>query len=125
TFRIYNSLQLEICRITYDLSDAVAAQLAWGTTGNTPLYNAFDLELRDGISTCKATDPARGLPTDLRDLFENGQWGLAIGDLDDIEPALKVDVASKGKLWAQDYAPYVMGVFLTADRRTAHEISWG
>src|SRR5690606_8034857 len=73
----------------------------------------------------KATDPARGLPTDLRDLFENGQWGLAIGDLDDIEPALKVDVASKGKLWAQDYAPYVMGVFLTADRRTAHEISWG
>src|SRR5690606_10698932 len=90
-FRILNAIKVEICTITYDLSDATSAAGVWSTTGNTPIVGAFDLNLRDGRSTCGMVDQSQGsgLPVDLRDVFETRNWGLGFGEIDDVEPMLK------------------------------------
>ncbi|MCA9489118.1 MAG: hypothetical protein KC621_04330 [Myxococcales bacterium] len=111
TFLFLDASFLEQCRITYDLTDAVAAQLITSDAYGAPLIstNGVTLALSGGDSTCGYVNPNTWGTSDLRDYLASlGDWSVAITPMSaSMTSVLQYAVVGSGLDWTNDWAPYV------------------
>ncbi|MCB9697572.1 MAG: hypothetical protein H6738_12395 [Alphaproteobacteria bacterium] len=102
---------VELCHISFDLSDAVQAQVTTTDVNGTALAstNAVTLPLSGGDSTCGYVDPNVWGTADLRNYLASlGDWSVAVQPMSaSFQSFLQPAVVGAGEDWANDWAPYV------------------
>ncbi len=124
-FEFMDAGRAPLCTMDFDLSRSISAEQVWTADSGARLYAQFDLDLLDGVSNCTQVAPAiyAGY-SDLRDLVEDLDLGIAYGPLVEHALELEDDLTNAGEDWQADWAPYVMGAYVTFDKVEATEIGW-
>jgi hypothetical protein len=123
-FEFYDSSVSSLCSVYYDLDGALpVAPTAWSTDTGGSLYQAWEITPVGGYTTCGPVSIPTWGTTDLRDLIELYDWGLAIGEMSSaMESSLSGAVGSD---WSSDWAPYVSAGYVWSDLYgQATELEW-
>ncbi|MCA9492516.1 MAG: hypothetical protein KC621_21430, partial [Myxococcales bacterium] len=115
-----------LCTVRFDLSNATQANTAGFAIagGNGTLYDAWDLNLSEGITDCPAMDPVVYGSADIRQVLAAMPWAAALGDLGVLTAATRAYVQSTGGNWNADWDPYVDGAYFSWDGTTMLASDW-
>ncbi len=96
------------CVVYYDLSEAEPASVSWTTNTGGLLFEAWDLVLRDGFSDCGPIVTEEWGFGDLRDLFEDHEWGLGFGEPVEVAEYMSENVED----WETRWEPYMVSGYV-------------
>ncbi|MBA2320377.1 MAG: hypothetical protein H0V89_04405, partial [Deltaproteobacteria bacterium] len=113
-----------LCTVVYDAEAMTPAANAWVTSSGGALHGAWDLDTSGGETDCDGLDLVAYGTTDVRDILDNYDWGIAFGELVDVAAPLEAAVVAAGLSWAADWEPYVNGFYVTLDRANADELGY-
>ncbi|MBX2801316.1 MAG: hypothetical protein KTR31_26800 [Myxococcales bacterium] len=116
----------KLCTVEYDADTATAvAGPAWttvtqgGELSAGTLFEAFSLDPTGGETDCDALDATVYGTDDVRALIGANTYGLAIGELAELDTRLESVVTGTGLDWTADWLPNVYGAYVTWDDTNA------
>ncbi|MBX2800989.1 MAG: hypothetical protein KTR31_25140 [Myxococcales bacterium] len=111
-----------LCAVEYD-ADTVTpvAKPSWtpltpsGGPSDGVLVEGFELTPSGGSTDCPALDPVVYGTNDIRALLAGNTYGLALGDLAELQGRVKNAVDATGPTWVADWSTRAYGAYVTWD----------